>query len=289
MYNLLTVGAMADVGEFLAELFRVAPGDVDVSVDTEYEDRNWDASVSCEYAETHGDLHRSLSVYVAESVSEEPSEETVALEMARWLGAPVLFPGAETVPTVWRVATAGGQVTHARVIEPEDESGSTRVTEVEVPVPEFPESVVTGFPDIIKEVQLPTPVVDAWATAQTVEGERRTLRGLLVNWERLTVRMDEGWPPSHWYPSDLYVDDLRLRDQVESRVGQLSEKDRSAVERVLTELDALYRERTVDDGGTALARACEISQNELSGRPWYWRRRPAPLPWESAPAARIAS
>ncbi|MCK7623013.1 hypothetical protein MUU72_07855 [Streptomyces sp. RS10V-4] len=277
-YNLITTGQdlPARLAPVLAEVFGLSLGDVDVSEESDFDSRNWDAEVTCEYAAVRGDLNWSVSIYATDAVRSHPSEETLALKVARSLGVAVLFPGTETVPSVWRVATPRGGLTHARVTEPESESEGLTVEAVEEAIPEFPRATVTKFSDIIKEFQLPCKVTDAYLPEGIAEGLRE-VRALLVNWERLTVRMTTDWPPSAWYPASLYVEDLELRDHLDGALDQLPAGERQAAEEALAKIDQTYRGLTVEDGGENLSRAAGVP---IAGRAWYWHRRPMNPPWD---------
>lgn len=279
MYNLITTGqeTPARLALILAEEFDVPLGDVDVSEESDFDSRNWDAEVTCEYSAVRGDLDWSMSVYATDAVQTRPSEETLALKVAQSLGLAVLFPGAETVPSVWRVATSRGGLTHARVTEPESEAERLTVDAVEEAVPDFPRATVTKFPEIIKELQLPSEVTDSHLP-EGISEDRREVRGLLVNWERLTVRMATDWPPSAWYPASMYVEDLELRDQVTDAIERLPADEQQSAGEALERIDQTYRELTIEDGGEDLAKAADVS---ITGHAWYWHRRPVNPPWDT--------
>ena len=287
MYNLLVGGreAPSEMLNILTEVFAVPPESVDVSDAAEFDSRNWDAVVTCDYEALSGDVQWSLEIYASDDdVQEQPDEGALAVEVARALGAPVLFPGDQQRPDVWRLATPEGTTMYARVSEPDGDDEVFRVTQVEKPVPEFPQAEAGPFADLVKVVQLPTPLTDAAATAHYSEAVRRVL-DLLVNWERLTVRMTTGWPPFAWYPARMYEDDLQLRDQVDALAGELPEADRERILRQLSLIDARYAESTVEDGGAALADQVQAetgrAPQDLAERPWYWHRRPEPPPWRA--------
>ncbi|MDT0309867.1 hypothetical protein RM780_23355 [Streptomyces sp. DSM 44917] len=271
-YNLLLTGD-ADPVQFaavIAEAFRLDPASVEVAAEDD-DSRTWDADVSCEYTRVHGDVTWSLVIYAAETVAERPTEGSLALRFARALNAATLFPADEKLPSVWRIATPAGETAYARLAEPEDDDGEFRVTESEIRIPGLPHAAVSPFPDVIREMQLPTPITDRIAATEDV-------RGLLVNWERLTVRAETGWPPSGAYPASLYLEDLRLRDRITSLAQNLPEQERDGITSVVAEVDAKYRRVTVDDGGVALAEATGTPVDDLVAKPWYWLRRPTHLP-----------
>lgn len=284
MYSVLVTSpdAPARVAEALSEIFGVPVDRVDVCDMEELDDRNWDAAVSCQYGRLSGDLSWSLSVYATEAAA-QPPEEDLALWLARRLDCPALFPGKETVPSIWLAATADGRVTHAEVEEPEDEDGPWYVRAVEEPVGDFPGARVGPFRSLVRELPIPTPVAEG-QDAATSDGPLREIYYLLVSWERLTVRMSTGWPPSHWYPADLYRDDLAVRDRLAEAVTALPDRERQVLSRALDLLDDHYRRHTYDDAGTALLLALGEQADAFASRPWYWHRRPEPTPWD-APAS----
>ncbi|MFC9736641.1 hypothetical protein ACFVKC_01830 [Streptomyces noursei] len=278
-YNLITTGQElpARLAPLLADVFGISLADVDVSEESDFDSRNWDAEVTCEYSAVHGDLNWSVSIYATDVVQRRPSEEALALKVAQWFGVTVLFPATQTVPNVWRVATPQGRLTHARVTEPESESEGLTVNAVEELVPEFPRATVTKFREIIKELQLPSEFTDS-LLPEGISEDRREVRSLLVNWERLTVRMATGWPPSAWYPASLYAEDLELRDQVAGAIEQLPEDERQSAREALEQIDQKYRELTVEDGGENLSTAADVP---ITDRAWYWYRRPLNPPWDT--------
>lgn len=280
-YDLLLVGNVDPdrLREALAGAFGVPFEEVDVGHEDDQEARIWDAKVFTDYSPRNGDFSWGLSVFVADDVPSPPSEERLSLDLACALATAVLFPPVENIPSLWKVATPRGDVAYARLHEPEHDADLFRVTDVEIPVPELPDATVSRFPDVIKMLHIPTPVVDAHISGK-VEGELKKLRSFVVSWERLTVRMVTGWPPFAWYPAEMYEEDLHCRDRVQRLAEAASASGDSSVLDMLSELDVVYREMTLDDGGQALAEACEFSVDALADRAWYWRRRPVDLPWK---------
>ncbi|MEU1599547.1 hypothetical protein ABZ468_43780 [Streptomyces sp. NPDC005708] len=104
-------------------------------------------------------------------------------------------------------------------------------------------------------------------------GELESVRGLLVIWERLCIRMRSDWPPSGWYSAEMYQEDLKLRDQLEVILKEFPEADR---------ITAAVSALSVEDRGSILCAALEEEVIQVGGRPWYWQRRPAVLPWAGA-------
>ncbi|MFB4193192.1 hypothetical protein [Streptomyces carpaticus] len=281
MYNLLLLRALdpGAVQNELARIFRVSPGDVDVSDQDEMEERNWDAIVSCEFTQGSGDIPWKLSIYSTDDVGTPPSESALASEIARALNVSVLFPGTLALPSVWNVTRSDGVAGFVRIAEPESDDDVLHVTLTERNLPELPYVASGRIPEVIKELQIPSPVSDALLGHYTSDDGRK-IHELLVNWERLTVRMSSGWPPSGWYPPEMYMEDLRLRDELGERVADMDEGDRALVRGLLERLDSAYRASSVSDDGRSLCEALgSTASNSPPGRAWYWLRRPAALPW----------
>lgn len=280
MYGLLTAGE-ADpevVARVLAVAFGVPLQAVDVSPESEMENRNWDATVTCEYEVFSGDLACQLSVYGAEEVAPQPSEDDLAAMLARELGTPALISWG-TLPWIRKVVTPGGGVTFARVEELEGEGTAFRVYATEAPVAEFPGARVEGFPEVVRDLPAATPLVDGLFPSVDPHSLAGEVRALVWGWEALISRMGAGWPPSRWYGADMYREDLENRDRLGAALTELTADERELVDAAMVELDARFRDLTVDDGGEGLATVLRSDAQEFSSLPWYWRRRPARQPW----------
>ncbi|MFE3324291.1 hypothetical protein [Streptomyces sp. NPDC059176] len=280
MYGFLTAAAPAPevVARVLAETFRVSLQSVDVSPASEMDDRNWDATVTCDYELLQGDLVGQLSVYGAEEVPDQPSEEELAAALARALVTPVLVSWG-SVPSIHRVVTPEGLTTFARVEELEGEEAGCTVSTTQVAVAAFPHAVVAGLPEVSRELPVSTPVADALlpgAARRTPAGEVRTLVWL---WEALISRMATGWPPAGWYGADMYREDLENRDRLRVAIEALPDDEKALVVASVDSLDAAFREHTAEDDGRALAVALKKDRGDFASAAWYWHRRPAMLPW----------
>ena len=148
LYNPLLVGNVDPdrLKEALAGALGVSLEDVDVGHEDDHGARDWDAKVFTDYSSRNGDVSYGLSVFVADGVPSPPSEERLSLDLARALATAVLFPPAENIPSLWKVATPRGEVAYARLHEPEHDGDVLRVTDVGIPVPELPGAVVSRFP-----------------------------------------------------------------------------------------------------------------------------------------------
>nr|BFD84740.1 hypothetical protein StreXyl84_41410 [Streptomyces sp. Xyl84] len=261
----------------LAEAFRVQTDDIDVSDISELEDRNWDASVSCEYEVLEGDLQWSLTVYASEAVQHQPSEDQLSLAFARRLGTPVFSEWDGGVPWVRKVALPGGGFTLARVVESDQGEAGVSVVAAEAPIDGLPNVQVTHIPEVVRACEIATPVTDE-VLPPGVTGAERKLRGLLVNWERLCVRMRSGWPPSGWYSAAMYKEDLEYRDALDTSLKDLDQeggKIKAAVKRI----DSDFRALTIDDDGRSISAPGDTGSSSQSARSWYWQRRPKAAPW----------
>ncbi|MFG2528988.1 hypothetical protein [Streptomyces sp. NPDC048516] len=277
MCTLLTTGDRIPdrIAPVLASLFSLTVDEVDVCDQSDFDSRNWDAAVTCEYAPLSGDLRWSLSITTADDTP-QLSEEVLALTVARTLGVVVVFSSDyPDISWVDRAATADGHVPYINTTESEDDPPRWTVAVSEIFIPEFPDAEVRFIPEIIKPLQLPTPLTDSCVPKG--HSQRDTLYPL-VNWERLTVRMATDWPPSSWYPASMYVEDLELRDQIDDVIAQLPPDDQQRVREAVQQVDETYRALTHDDCGENLAKAAEVS---MADRAWYWYRRPMNPPWDN--------
>ncbi|SDC05887.1 hypothetical protein [Streptomyces prasinopilosus] len=140
MYHLMVRGsdAPAHLPVILAEVFRITLEQADVSADSEWEDRNWDAVVTCEYERLQGDLNWSLTVYAANEVEYRPSDKELASLVAQRLSALVFTSWDVRFPWIRRVALPDGGFTLARVLQPDDDSPAYVVDATESRIPDLP-------------------------------------------------------------------------------------------------------------------------------------------------------
>ncbi|WP_329177333.1 hypothetical protein [Streptomyces sp. NBC_01477] len=292
-YTLLVTEPLSDraVAEALAECFRLPVHDVDVADENADQNaRNWDAPVLCGMHAVRGDVRTSLDIYAQDSVQPQPSERDLAAALARILGRSVLYPAEPFPPSAYWVAAADGTVTRARLIDPDDETPGYRVDAVEAPVADLPNAQVTRLPEIVREQRKPTPVSGRLATSLDALGACRTdetgsLYWMTVTrleaWEQLVQTMTDGWTPAGWYPADLYVENLRMRDKVETLQQQLPQQEAELLEAAMEPLDRRFIKMTVPDPAWYLEldrqKGLEVPDEDDIG--WWWRRRPEPLPW----------
>lgn len=272
-------GLLEVMPEVLASVFQVGVEETDVSAASEWDDRNWDATVTCEYESLSGDLDWAFSIFAADEVDRQPSERELALFLARQLGVAVFFEWGPDLPWVRNVAMPSGEVTRARLTEPDDDGSGYCVEVTESPVPGFPRVTVARLPEVVKALHIDTPITDSVAAVSDEAVGARAIQ-LLGNWERLMVRLCSDWASAGWYAADMYYDDLALRQEAEGLISTLSDSGRGLIEPRLQELDDAYRDFTVDDGGCALAVALNLPGGTLAERAWYWRRRPKRVPWK---------
>ncbi|MFI6641994.1 hypothetical protein [Streptomyces sp. NPDC050504] len=290
IYNFLTVRRPApdEMAAALADLTGVTAAEVDVAdEDAEQDDRDWAAPVLCGYRPVTGDVALSWDVYVSDAVSDPPNEARAALRLAARTGTTVLYPGQEPAPSAYWAATPEGTVARVRVEEADDGSGGRPVLTVEAsdaPLAQLPGARVGPLPEFHRAEPLATPVTDAFAAATDPEGtapapspENRAREELLL-WERLVSRTASGWAPTGRYPQELYLADLRTRDQLAERLATAPDGFRERLAGAVDGLDAVFRAHTEDDGG-ALTGRLTGSGRAAADRGWWWRRRPAALPW----------
>ncbi|SEF01056.1 hypothetical protein SAMN05428954_5223 [Streptomyces sp. 2112.3] len=278
MCTLLTTGDRIPdrIAPVLASFFGLPISEVDICDLWDLDSRNWDASVTCEYAPLSGDLSWSLAIATSDDTS-QLTEEVLALTVARELGVVVVFSSDYSdISWIDRAATPEGDVCYINTIESEDDPPRWTVAISEIFIPAFPEAEVRPIPEIIKPLRLPTPITDACVPKGHPQREAFYP---LVNWERLTARMAADWPPSSWYPASMYVEDLELRDQLDDVIAQLSPEDQQRVREATAQVDRTYRSLTHEDGGENLARA---TGRPITDRAWYWYRRPPNPPWDIA-------
>jgi hypothetical protein len=272
-----------DLAEVVGEAFGVPAARVGVYRMDDWENRDPQALATCEYGELAGELAWSLSLYMVEAAGPQPSEEELALRLARLLDCAALIPTVRIGPDVRLAAAPDGRMVHVVVEEPDDEDGPWYVRAAEEPLADFPGAAVGPLEPVVRAWRAPTPVTEGgFAPTPGESAPARVARDLLSAWERLAVRMAEGWPPSRWYPAALYEDDLILRTQLDAALNDLLADEQALARTVLGVLDATYRAHTVDDGGTLLAAALGLAPDALTSRPWYWHRHPDPAPWDAS-------
>ncbi|MET7293454.1 hypothetical protein ABZS79_15185 [Streptomyces griseoloalbus] len=145
----------------LAEVFRVALEQTDVSAESEWDDRNWDAVVTCEYERLQGDLDWSFSIYAANEVERRPTEAELASSVAQRLSAPVFTAWDARFPWIRGVTLPDGSFTLARVLRPEDNSAAYVIDAAESTIPGLPHVPVMQFPEPVRACALPTPITDS--------------------------------------------------------------------------------------------------------------------------------
>lgn len=130
-----------------------------------------------------------------------------------------------------------------------------------------------------------TPVTDAFAAATDPRGSApaagtvNRAREALLLWERLVRRIADDWEPTGRYPFELYVEDLRTRDRLAELVEAASGEERGLLVRAAAELDDVFRRHTEGDAGARLGRLTR-SGTAVTGRGWWWHRRPSAEPWD---------
>ncbi|MER5640893.1 hypothetical protein ABT095_28585 [Kitasatospora sp. NPDC002227] len=277
-YSIITVEApdRDSLRLALAEQFAVPPGEVELADAGETDGRNWAARVSCEFERLHGDVSHVLAVHAAADRPSAPAEPVLAAGLAVRLRQVLLVHNSGVRPSAYWAALPDGSMVRARVYESDDEDAAYRVDAAEAAIPGLPHVPVERISEVIRDVPLPTPVVEAALREAGPDGARPAggdphFVNRLRAWEMLTVRMARSWPPSAWYPAEFYREDLELRDSLEGAGGLAAALDR---------IDEDFRQLTADDGGAALGAEIGVPGAQLALRPWWWRRRPLEIPWQ---------
>ncbi|MET9359755.1 hypothetical protein ABZX93_02420 [Streptomyces sp. NPDC006632] len=301
-YNLLAVDSSdpATAALALAGCLGVAVGDVDVGEpDTDPDVRNWNAPVTCGLRPLQGDLTQALDIYVQETVGGRPLESEVAARFAKAVRTTVLFPALEAPPSAYWAATPQGLLTRVRLEPSEDEPPVFTVTAVEARVARFPRATVTRFEEIVREQRPDSPVSEHFmASLERVRqaasclarlpldddtgGPIRSVRDILVVWERVITQMESGWAPSGWYPADLYRERLEARDALAALVHRLPHDVVPLLTDALGRLDRRFAAATVESTTEVLPRRRSAGAVGQGPGGWWWCRRPDPVPWEQA-------
>ncbi|MEF3118205.1 hypothetical protein [Streptomyces chrestomyceticus] len=294
-YNIFLVdspdpGVMAQA---LAAILQVPVKEIDVAdADGDPDERHWEALVSCEYSYVQGNLSYSAEIYAQDSVPHQPPEAQLSAALAERIGTPVLYPPTEAPESAHWLVTPEGLTTRARLDESEDEDPSYTVTAVEAFVRQLPDVPVRHLPEVVREQKVVTPLTDAFAecVASLPEAERseispdaaeatRVVTSYLGAWEKLSRRAENGWEPSGWFPLEFYRETLGYRDDIEGYLRQLPGKLQALYRNYLDKVDDLYRELTVEDNDHVVANDKGVPVTHLAQKPWWWYRRPEPMPW----------
>ncbi|MEU2945588.1 hypothetical protein ABZ617_06140 [Nocardiopsis alba] len=262
----------------LSKIFELPETDVDINHSDYFGERNWDAKVTCDYEEKVGDVKIYLDIYAVDDIDTLPSSQEFALRLANLLCSSVIQQVDEPLYGVAKITTPSGETGYVRFDFPYEDEEIHVISGTEVPIPEFPKVGFSRFPEMIKSQNLPKIITDQYFPKE-VPGDLGKLYSLSSAWEKLTVRMRTGWPPSGWYPASMYQDDLKARDEWEEICHRLAEETTAGPTKAMALIDRIFIESTVDDSGDSLVRAGEISTEDLASRPWYWRRRPKDAPW----------
>ncbi|MDX2646935.1 hypothetical protein PV341_25860 [Streptomyces sp. PA03-1a] len=280
MYILHLVDRPCDeaVAAALARVFGVPTSEVDIAADGVIE-RNWEALVSCTTGERFGDVALALDIYVMAAAADRPAEHTLAAELAALLGTAVFFSAEGVRPSACWVATPNGAVARARAGDT-DEPGEFIVAAVEAPVAPLPHVRVMRIPEAVWDLEVATPIADAFRERPAGEWEWRA-GDRLAAWEMLVRMMADGWRPAGWCPADLYGWRLEARDELAEAAAALPSEAAEPLRNAPAELDRLFVAHTVEDPEHLLAR--EIAAGgDTGGRNWWWYRRPEPLPWDES-------
>jgi hypothetical protein len=118
-----------------------------------------------------------------------------------------------------------------------------------------------------------------WAAERLMESTR-SVGNRLRAWELLSTRLAVfGQTEDDYYLIDEYVNDLDIRDALERLRAQLPAGARTGFDALLNQLDQRFRAVTEDDDGEALRWRLNELASATAARKWWWKRRPAKLPW----------
>ncbi|NUR00316.1 MAG: hypothetical protein HOY79_28435 [Streptomyces sp.] len=235
-----------------------------------------------------GDVTTSLDIYAQKSVQPQPSERELASAFALAADTVVLFPAEGVRPSAYWLATEDGLVTRARLYEPDDEEPRFRIDRVEAPVTRLPLVTVARIPEVVRDLEIATPLAEAFEThvhrthprqAGTPGTPLWTACSCLGAWEKLVRQMEAVWEPFGWYPPDLYRWRLEARNNLEQVQSQLPDSTTALLHNALVTLDTLFTELTVDDTAGLLRDELAQFEGPPCARGWWWNRRPEPLPW----------
>ncbi|MGP3984237.1 hypothetical protein [Streptomyces sp. KR80] len=156
IYDLLLAGPPVPpqvLAEALTEVVGAGAVDVDVAdTDEDQSQRDWTAPILCGYRRLRGDVSQSLDVYLLDALVDETlSEREFAQRLAAAVGAPVLYPAVEDIPSAYWVATPSGTSTRARLLSSDDVPPVHTIDAVESPVAELPHVRVIDLPEIARE------------------------------------------------------------------------------------------------------------------------------------------
>ncbi|MFF7854801.1 toxin-antitoxin system YwqK family antitoxin [Streptomyces sp. NPDC007904] len=201
----------------LAEVFRVSLEQTDVSAGSEWEERNWDAVVTCEYDPLQGDLNWSLSIYAANEVKHRPTEEELASSVAHHLSTAVFISWDTKFPWVRRAALPDGGFTLARVLQLDDDSPTYVIDAAESKIPDFPHVPIIQFPEATHTHEFPTPIANSAEETEFEEGDTRSCRSVHPSTMGSSRRIDIDEP-------DVDMDDAqRLLYRGEPFTGEVTE------------------------------------------------------------------
>ncbi|EME97746.1 hypothetical protein J7W19_10775 [Streptomyces mobaraensis NBRC 13819 = DSM 40847] len=298
-YNFLTADRLSPevIRKALSECLAVETNNVDVAdAEGEQDGRNWDALILCDYSSIRGQLSLSLDIYVQDSVVGRPTESELALEFAAATQTTVLYPADEDIPSAYWAAVPNLKTTRVRLTATDDERPTYSIDAAESEIPQFPDVQVSLLPEVIREHPMTTPVTDSFLTkAESIRSfenqDKQPLesdvaddhldraRCSLASWERMIRRMAAGWPPSGEYPLDMYVNDLRARDDLATLLSTCPDPCRHFLRESVDLIDAEFKRLTEPDLDRLITLSAGESQDDSVESSWWWHQKPPTLPW----------
>ncbi|MGI5338013.1 hypothetical protein ACQEVS_11745 [Streptomyces sp. CA-181903] len=299
-YNFLTADRLHPeaIRQALSTCFAVETSSVDVAdAESDQDRRNWDALVLCDFSGINGQLSLSLDIYVQESVISQPTEAEAALRFAAATRTVVLYPAEENIPSAYWAITPDMKTTRVRLSTTDDERPAYSIDAAESEIPQFPDAHVTLLPEVIREHPVAIPATESFlAKAEAVlspdkredatQPEKNDAdnlsdraRNSLAAWERMTRRMATGWPPSGGYPFDMYMNDLRARDDLAAILAKYPEPVHHFLLESVHLVDSEFKRLTEPDRDHVIKRLTGAPQGDVTESDWWWYRKPIALPW----------
>ncbi|MGH1551852.1 hypothetical protein ACRAWF_05945 [Streptomyces sp. L7] len=150
-----------------------------------------------------------------------------------------------------------------------DEDTTYRVDAVEEPVADLPRATVESLPEVLDAEPVATPSPTP-SCVRIRRERRRAWRDVSTTacgcGERLVRRLAAGWSPSGRYREDLFLRDLRARDDLARLVTEVDAGHAERLRATVARLDEEFRDCTEPGGHPSTER-------------WWRDRNPRSVPW----------